>query len=207
MGNDSGPDVGVTSFSNPLEFCLLFRALLSKELNLLNAGLTGWATCNSCEPEKYIKIKLMFEFLSIFLHSWKNKFSIFSWRFQCRKISNLNIYYLIKKCHSFSSIVHACKKLIIVCPSLSIFTDEIRWNYNLICKSLSYRGFTKKNYTCIKSSIWDSNYYLPSFSDIWYRSKQSWSIFNFFPFRVTFLLTYMSGNYQFIFSIFFRCRH
>ena len=144
MGNDSGPDVGVTSFSNPLEFCLLFRALLSKELNLLNAGLTGWATCNSCEPEKYIKIKLMFEFLSIYLHSWKNKFSIFSWRFQCRKISNLNIYYLIMKCHSFSSIVHACKKLIIVCPSLSIFTDEIRWNYNLICKSLSYRGFTKK---------------------------------------------------------------
>ena len=31
-----------------------------------------------------------------------------------------------------------------MCPSLSIFTDEIRWNYNLICKSLSYRGFTKK---------------------------------------------------------------
>ena len=52
IGKDSGPDVGVTSFSNPLEFCLLFRALLSKELNLLNAGLTGAATCNSCEPEK-----------------------------------------------------------------------------------------------------------------------------------------------------------
>ena len=48
-------EVGVASFNNPLfPVCLLFNALRSKELNLLNAGLVeiGAATCNSCEPRK-----------------------------------------------------------------------------------------------------------------------------------------------------------
>ena len=56
-GSDSGPEVevGVASFNNPLfPVCLLFNALRSKELNLLNAGLVeiGAATCSSCEPGK-----------------------------------------------------------------------------------------------------------------------------------------------------------
>ena len=45
-GSDSGPEVGVASLSNPLAlpavagpaWCLLFNALRSRELNLLNAG-------------------------------------------------------------------------------------------------------------------------------------------------------------------------
>ena len=78
-----------------------------------------------------------------FLIMKKDHKSSFLMNISVWKISNL-LSYLIKECHSFSSIVHACKKLIIVCPSPSIFTDEIRWNYNLICKSLSYRGFIEK---------------------------------------------------------------
>ena len=62
-GSDSGPEVvGVASFNNPLfPVCLLFNALLSRELNLLNAGLVemGAATCNSWEPGKKCKKKLV----------------------------------------------------------------------------------------------------------------------------------------------------